>query len=213
MGDCCSGKGTEIERLARDKEQRRVLVIVLLLNAAMFFVEFGGGLIAGSAALMADSVDMLGDASVYAVSLYAMSRSDRWKAGAAFGKGLFILALGVGVAFEIAAKLRSGVPPQSWLMLGFATLALAVNLICLRLLWRFRALDVNMSSTVACSRNDVIANGGVIVAAIAVVLTGSAWPDIFVAVVVAALFVRSALGMLAESWPLMRRPQGLAGQD
>jgi cation diffusion facilitator family transporter len=213
MSDCCSAKGTEIERLARDAAQRRVLVIVLLLNAAMFVIEFGGGLLAGSAALMADSVDMLGDASVYAISLYAMSRSQRWKAGAAFGKGLFILGLGLGVAFEIAAKLRTGVPPQSGLMLGFATLALAVNLVCLRLLWRFRSLDVNMSSTVACSRNDVIANGGVIIAALAVAATGSAWPDIAVATVVAALFLRAALGMMAESWPLLRRPEGLAGRD
>src|SRR3546814_2457201 len=94
----------------------------------MFVIEFTAGLIAGSAALMADSADMFGDASVYALSLYALDRSARWKAGAAMAKGIFILALGLGVLFEIGVKLQTGVPPNSTLMLAFAALALAVNL-------------------------------------------------------------------------------------
>ncbi|HWH22017.1 MAG TPA: cation transporter [Allosphingosinicella sp.] len=203
MSDCCAHKSHELEQLAQQAEQRRVLVIVLLLNAGMFVAEFTAGLIAGSAALMADSVDMLGDASVYGLSLYAIGRSLRWKAGAAVAKGFFILALGFGVLVQIAVKIETGVPPSSTLMLVFGALALAVNLFCLRLMWRFRSLDVNMSSTVECSRNDALANVGVLLAAAAVALTGSFWPDIVVACIIAALFLRSALGMLGEAWPML----------
>lgn len=204
MSDCCASKGTELERLAQQADQRRVLVIVLILNAIMFVAEFTAGLIAGSASLMADSVDMLGDASVYGLSIYAIGRSARWKAGAAVGKGIFILILFVGVLVQIGVKLETGAAPSSTLMLIFGGLALAVNLYCLRLMWRFRALDVNMSSTVECSRNDAIANVGVLVAAAAVAMTGSFWPDIAVACVIAALFLRSALRMLAEALPMLR---------
>ena len=208
MSDCCSSKAHDLERLARQADQRRVLVTVLVLNAIMFAAEFSAGLIARSAALMADSVDMLGDASVYGLSLYALARSDRWKAGAAIVKGALVLALGVGVLVEIAVKMRTGVPPISWLMLVFGALALAVNLYCLKLMWRFRTLDVNMSSTVQCSRNDAIANLGVIVAAVAVAASGSFWPDIVVAAVIAALFIRSAFAMLGEAVPMLRHAHG-----
>jgi len=208
MDDCCANKARELERLATHAEQRRVLVTVLALNAAMFVIELTAGLIAGSAALMADSVDMLGDASVYALSLYALGRSNRWKAGAAMAKGGFILLLGLGVVWEIGVKLRTGVPPSSTLMLAFAGLALAVNLVCLRLIWRFRSLDLNMASAVECSRNDVIANSGVLVAAAVVALTGSFWPDVIVAAVIAGLFLRSAVRMIAQSWPFLRPARG-----
>lgn len=204
MADCCSAKAEDLERLAVHAGLRRVLMIVLALNAAMFVVEFTAGLVAGSAALMADSVDMLGDAMVYALSLYALGRSVRWKAGATIAKGLFILALGLGVAAEIAVRLRTGVPPSSTLMLAFGALALVMNLYCLRLLWRFRAADINMASTVECSRNDVIANVGVLAAAGLVALTGSFWPDIVVGAAIAAIFLRSAFRMILGAWPVLR---------
>jgi Co/Zn/Cd efflux system component len=202
--DCCSSKGRDLERLARQAHQRRVLVTVLAINAAMFVIEFGAGVIAGSAALMADSVDMLGDALVYGVSIYAITRSDRWKGGAALAKGGFILAFGIGVLVEIGVKIATGVPPQSGIMLAFAALALVANLACLRLLWRFRSQDVNMASTFECSRNDVIANCGVIAAAVAVALSGSAWPDIIVAGIIAAVFLRSAIRVISSALPAMR---------
>ena len=204
MSDCCASKGTELERLAQQADQRRVLVIVMALNAFMFVAEFTAGLIAGSAALMADSVDMLADATVYGVSLYAINKSTRWKAGATVAKGLFMMALGFGVLVQIGVKLETGVPPSSTLMLAFGSLALVVNLYCLRLMWRFRKLDVNMSSTVECSRNDALANAGVLIAAAAVALTDSFWPDIIVAAAIAGLFLRSAIRMLGEAWPLLR---------
>ena len=102
--DCCSKKGETLTELARKKDQRRVLVIVMVINLAMFFAEFGGGLVARSSALMADSVDMLGDAFVYALSLYALHRGARWEAGAAIAKGGIILVFGIAVIVEIADK-------------------------------------------------------------------------------------------------------------
>jgi cation diffusion facilitator family transporter len=202
--DCCSSKGQELEVLARQAEQRRVLVIVLLINAVMFVAEFGAGLVAGSAALMADSVDMFGDALVYGLSLYALARSDRWKAGAAMSKGLFILAFGLAVLVDIAVKLKSGVPPSSTLMLIFGAIALMANLACLRMLWRFRSQDVNMASTFECSRNDVISNVGVLAAAGAVALSASPWPDIVVGAAIAVIFLRSAIRVIGSALPELR---------
>jgi Co/Zn/Cd efflux system component len=142
MDECCAHKSHELERLARQRGQRRVLVIVLAINALMFVGEFGMGLLAGSAALMADSVDMLGDALVYGLSLYALDRGERWKAGAALAKGGFILLFGLGVLVQIGVKLATGIPPASGAMLVTAAIALAANLLCLSLLWRFRRQDV-----------------------------------------------------------------------
>ena len=203
---CCHAKGEDLAHMARRRDIRRVLIIVLAINSVMFVLEFSAGVIAQSAALMADSMDMLGDALVYAVSLYALDRSARWRAGAALFKGAFILFLGLGVVYQIAVKVLYGVPPSSILMLVFGALALAANLYCLKLLWAFRADNVNLSSTFECSRNDVIANTGVIAAAGAVALFNSPWPDIAVAVVIAFLFLRSALRVTTEAWPQYRHP-------
>ena len=201
---CCASKSAELERLARQAEQRRVLVAVLAINAVMFVLEFGAGIVAGSAALMADAADMLGDALVYAVSLYALARSDRWKAGAAMFKGVFILALGIVLAINVAIKISSGVPPSSTLMLVFGGLALAANLVCFRLLWRFRAQDVNMASTFECSRNDLINNLGVLIAAGLVIAFASPWPDILIGSAMAVLFLRSSWRVIAEAAPQLR---------
>jgi cation diffusion facilitator family transporter len=202
--DCCSGKGRELEQLAQQSAQRKVLQSVLAINAVMFVAEFGAGILAGSAALMADAVDMFGDALVYGLSLYALARSDRWKAGAAMAKGLFILLFGVGVLIDIIVKIQSGVPPSSTIMLAFGGLALAANLTCLGLLWRYRTADVNMSSTFECSRNDVISNVGVLIAAGAVAMTQSPWPDIAIGTIIAFIFLRSAVRVIGSALPTLR---------
>jgi Co/Zn/Cd efflux system component len=204
MSGCCEHKEEALALAARRADIRRVLITVLVINSIMFLVEFGAGIVASSAALMADSMDMLGDALVYAVSLYALDRSARWRAGTALFKGGFILFLGLGVLVQIVLKILYGVPPSSSLMLIFGALALAANVYCLRLLWRFRADNVNLSSTFECSRNDVIANSGVILAAGGVALFDSPWPDIAVAIVIAFLFLRSALRVTIEAWPEYR---------
>ena len=202
--DCCSSKGTELEKLGRQADKRRVLMIVLLINAVMFFVEFTAGVMAGSSALMADATDMLGDALVYGVSLYALSRGDRWKAGAAVFKGVLILLLGISILVNVAIKLSTGVPPSSTLMLAFGAMALVANLACLSLLWRFRRQDVNMASTFECSRNDVISNVGVLIAAGTVALTSSPWPDIAIGAVMAVVILRSSARVLREAIPQLR---------
>jgi Co/Zn/Cd efflux system component len=202
---CCASKGDELERFARQADQRRVLITVLIINAAMFFFEFGAGIVAGSTALMVDATDMLGDALVCGVSIYALARGERWKAGAAMFKGALILLLGVGIVFNVIVKVQSGVPPSSGLMFAFGSLALVANLACLGLLWRFRSQDVNMASTFECSRNDVISNIGVLVAAGAVALLVSPWPDIIIGSAMAVLFLRSSLRVILQAVPHLRR--------
>lgn len=202
--DCCSRKGDTIAELGRKADQRRVLIIVMAINFVMFVLEFGAGIVARSSALMADSVDMFGDAVVYALSLYALSRGPRWEAGAALAKGGIILVFGAAVIVEIVDKIANGVPPSSSLMMIFGGIALIANLSCLALLWRFRNQNVNMSSTFECSRNDVASNVGVLVAAGLVAFTGSAWPDIAVGSVIALIFLRSAWKVLAEAIPAWR---------
>lgn len=209
--DCCSRKGDAIAELARKADQRRVLIIVMAINFAMFAIEFGGGLIARSTALMADSIDMFGDGVVYALSLYALSRGPRWEAGAALVKGLVILVFGVAIIVEIADKIANGVPPSSGLMLAFGSAALAANLFCLKLLWRFRHANVNMSSTFECSRNDVISNVGVLIAAGLVAVLDSPWPDIVLGGIIALIFLRSALRVLGEAWPAWRAGSPMGG--
>lgn len=205
MDDCCSRKSDTLAQLAAKAEQRRVLLVVMGINAAMFVLEFGAGLVAQSSALMADSVDMLGDAFVYALSLFALSRGARWQAGAALTKGALILAFGLGIIGESVFKIANGVTPSSTLMLIFAGIALAANLSCLAMLWRFRHANVNMSSTFECSRNDVASNIGVLAAGALVALTASPWPDILVGLAIALLFLRSSFRVLTSAWPEWRR--------
>ena len=202
MSDCCSDKAQEIARLRGG--QSRVLRTVLAINGAMFCIEFAAGVIARSTALMADSVDMFGDALVYALSLYVINRGPRARAGAAVVKGMVILAFGVWILIEAGAKLVEGVTPVAPLMAAFGAVALMANLVCLKLLWPLRSLDINMRSTFECSRNDVISNVGVLLASVGVWLTDSSWPDIAVGLIVASLFLRSAVSVLRQAWPEVR---------
>ena len=204
MDHCCAHKRQELQTLALHGAQRRVLVAVLVINLVMFCIEFGAGLVARSSALQADAVDMLGDAIVYGLSLWAVNRGARWEAGAALAKGLLILAFFVLIVVALVDKLLHGVPPSSTLMAVFGAIALAANLGCLALLWRFRALNINMKSTFECSRNDVAANLGVLVAAGGVSLVGQGWPDIVAGGVIALLFLRSAVRVIGEAWPIWR---------
>ena len=202
--DCCSSKSDEIVALSSTPGVRRVLQIVLAINLTMFVAEFTAGLLARSTALMADSVDMLGDALVYILSLYVLGRSLRWRAGAALIKGVVIAAFGIWVFAEVIMKIAAGVVPTASTMGLFGAIALVANLICLGLLYRYRNRDVNLSSTFECSRNDVIANVGVIAAAAGVAAFDSFWPDVVVGTVIAALFFRSALRVLRSAWPQFR---------
>jgi len=190
-----------------------VLRVVLAINAIMFCIEFIASTMARSTALMADSIDMFGDASVYALSLYTLNRGPRWRAGAALAKGALILVFGLWVLVEVGLNLLYGVTPMASIMVGIGVLALTANLTCLALLWGFRREDLNMSSTFERSRNDVIANVGVLVAAASVWVADSGWPDIIVGLLVAALFLRSAVHVVRQALPQFRsaglHPRGL----
>ncbi len=201
IDDCCAAKESELAQLAARSGQRKVLLVVLAINAAMFGVELVAGILAGSSALMADSVDMFGDASVYVLTLYALGRGLRWRAGAALFKGGIIFVFGIWILFEVARRLVGGGVPSSEAMGTVGLAALTANLICLALLWRFRAQDINMSSTFECSRNDVAANVGVLTAAVGVAMTGAAWPDLLVGVLIAAVFLRSSWSITRVAWP------------
>ena len=192
MDECC-----EVREVPR--QQRRVLHAVLWVNAAMFLAEGIAGLVAHSTALLADSVDMLGDAIVYGFSLYVIGRGVVWQARAALLKGVIMAAFGVGVLVQVAVKIAYGLTPTAELMGVVGLVALGANLFCLSLLWRRRGDDINMRSAWVCSRNDVIGNVGVLVAAVAVGLTGSPWPDIMIGLLVAAVFGRSAMRIIREA--------------
>ncbi len=179
--------------------QRRTLQVVLAINLAMFAVELGAGLAAHSTALLADAADMFGDALVYALSLYVVGRAPAWQARAALVKGLCMAGFALGVLAEALAKLARGLTPDAGVMGVVGVLALAANAGVLALLWRHRGDDINMRSAWLCSRNDVLANGGVLVAALAVSLSGSAWPDILVGLAIAWLFGASAVGVIRQA--------------
>ncbi len=192
MKECCDFAVVPVR-------QRRVLHVVLWINACMFVAEFAAGLLAQSTALLADSIDMLGDAIVYGFSLYVVGRSPLWQARAALLKGVLMAAFGVGVLVQVIFKVASGIVPAADVMGGVGLVALAANVLCLFLLWRRRADDINMRSAWLCSRNDVLANGGVLVAAAAVAVTSSMWPDIVVGLAIAGIFVASAAGVIRRT--------------
>jgi cation diffusion facilitator family transporter len=197
MEDCCGAKTNEL--VALRASQGRVLKLVLAINSVMFFIEATAGVMARSTALLADSLDMFGDAAVYAFSLYVIDRGPVWKSRAALAKGILMAAFGVGVLAQAVAKMLTGVSPQAETMGVVGAVALAANVACLSLLYRHRSDDLNMRSTWLCSRNDIIANCGVLVAAGAVAWLGSGWPDVVVGLAIAALFLKDAAAVLRDA--------------
>ena len=194
MADCCNDKVCEIEALRN--RQSSTLKIVLGINAVMFIVELTAGLIGGSISLLADSLDMLGDALVYGFSIYVVARGARMKANAALFKGGIMAAFGLFVLGQAIYRIVFPQVPVFEAIGAVGLLALAANGFCFYLLWRHRTEDINMSSVWLCSRNDIIANVSVLFAAVGVWLTHSGWPDILVGLALAALFLRSALFVL-----------------
>lgn len=192
MSDCCAAE-------ARNSRERALLWTVLALNAVMFVVEFTAGWLARSSGLMADSLDMLADVLVYSVSLYAVGRGIAQKAKAALLNGSLQMLLGLGVLLHIGWRIWEGSAPQTDIMGWIAALALAVNISCFALLYRFRSGDINMRASWLCSRNDMLANVGVLVAAWMVNLLSSAWPDYVIAALIAGVVIHSAYGILVQA--------------
>jgi len=179
--------------------RRKTLYIVLWINILMFVAELGAGIWADSKALMADSADNLGDSLVYAMSLFVVARSVRWRAGAAFMKGLIQLAFGLGLIITILASILKEPQPIGLAMMAVAGIALVGNLVCFGLLMKHRGEDVNMRSVWLCSRNDVIGNTGVIISGILVIWLDSYWPDLIVASIVAVVFLHTAYEVLRDA--------------
>jgi cation diffusion facilitator family transporter len=197
VADCCSDKECAIEALRN--RQAGTLRIVLAINAVMFVVEFTAGLLARSTALLADSLDNLGDATTYGLSLYAVARGARAKAKIALFKSGLILAAALFVIGQVAySSVHPGIPVFETMGI-VSLLALAANGTCLALLWKHRSEDVNMSSVWECSRNDIISNAAVFVAAGAVWLTASRWPDLTVGSLLAILLLHSAVRVMREA--------------
>ncbi len=202
MAGCCENKSCTLDAMRAN--HGRVLKTVLAVNAIMFVVETLAGLAAHSTSLLADASDMLGDALVYGFSLYVLTRDESWQARAALLKGLFMLAFGLGVAAEAVYKTLHPILPHGETIGLIGFLALAANTWCFLLLYRHRADNLNMSSVWLCSRNDLFANGGVILAGIAVIYSQSRWPDIIVGGIIAILFLKSATLVLQQSIASLR---------
>lgn len=201
MSGCCDNN-CSIDRLR--ERQRGTLLAVLGINGVMFFVIVAAALYGQSTSLLADSLDNLGDALTYGLSLYAVSRGADTKAKVALFKGGLILLAALIVAAQIVYKLFVPSVPVFEVMGIFSLLGLAANSLCLYLLWRHRNEDVNMSSVWECSRNDIASNLSVFVAAGAVWLTGSGWPDIAVALALVVLLLRSAIRILSTAMAQLR---------
>ena len=197
MTDCCDNATSEINKL--QARQSKTLKAVLGINLGMFLVEFVAGLMAASTVLIADSLDMLGDALAYGISLFVVSRHDGWKAVSALIKGGIMALFGLFVLGQAAYKLFHPMTPQFETIGLVGLLALVANAACLLLLWRHRAEDVNMRSVWLCSRNDIIANVSVLLAALGVWLSNSQWPDLLVGLGIAALFLRSAFHVFKDA--------------
>lgn len=204
MSDCdCS---IEVD----SRQQRRVLITLLAINAAMFFLEVVTGILAESTGLIADSLDMLADAVVYGISLYAVGRATSARIRAASVSGYFQLALAVIVALDVSRRAVFGSDPEPAYMVLIGLIALAANLVCLNLITRHRDGGIHMRASWIFSRNDVIANVGVILGGSLVYLTGVRWPDLVVGMAIAYVVFRGALDIIADV--RSERSKGMATQ-
>lgn len=193
MGDC----DCEIE--VESAEQARVLWILLAINAAMFVAEFAAGWLAESTALLADSLDMLADAAVYAVSLYAVSRAARSRAIAASLSGYLQIGLGLLVLVEVLRRTLVGSEPEPRYMIAASIAALAANVVCLRLITRHREGGVHMRASYIFSRNDVIANCAVILSGVLVAATGSPIWDLIAGAMIGTIVSWGGVRILREA--------------
>jgi Co/Zn/Cd efflux system component len=187
---------------------RRVLFLVILLNAGMFLAEIVAGAVAHSMALQADAMDFAADAATYGLTLAVIGRAVRWRAGAALAKGASLAAMGCYVLAATLWHVFVARTPAPMVMGAVGAVALAVNLASALLLFRFRDGDANVRSVWLCSRNDAIGNLAVMLAALGVFGTGTAWPDLVVAGAMASLFLYSAGSILRQATREWRKAGG-----
>ena len=200
MADNCCESACGSETAKADPRWRRVLWAALIVNAGMFLVEMAAGAAADSRALQADALDFLGDAANYAVSLAVVGMALAWRARAALLKSLFMLGFAGWVLGSAVVAFVYGTAPDPKTMGIIGALALAANVGVALLLYRYRMGDANMRSVWICSRNDAIGNVAVIVAALGVFGTGSAWPDLIVASIMAVLALTGGIQVMRQAW-------------
>ena len=193
MADC--GCGTELA----DKLERKTLMALLAINAFMFVTEIILGWMAESAGLIADSLDMLADAVVYGLSLFAVGKGIQMQSKAASISGVLQIILGLGVLLEVFRRLMFGSEPESLLIMCVGAVALIANVYCLVLISRHRDSGVHMRASWIFSTNDVIANLGVIISGGLVWVFGSRYPDLIVGAIISAVVVRGGLKILYEA--------------
>lgn len=196
MGAHCCNHDQEI---SRSRRYRNILWVALAVNFAMFAVEIGAGLRAGSVSLLADSLDFLGDAGNYAISLWVLGLGVVLRARAAQFKALSMLLFGLGVLAAAVWQLLQGEVPNAPTMGVVGSLALLANVGVAALLYAYREGDSNMRSVWLCTRNDALGNLAVLLAALGVFGTGSAWPDLLVAVIMASLAISAAIQVLRQA--------------
>jgi Co/Zn/Cd efflux system component len=199
MSDC--GCEPELE----SKEQSRVLWILLSINAGMFVAELAAGVLAESTGLIADSLDMLADATVYAIGLFAVGKAASVKVRAASMSGIFQMLLALGVLIEVARRLLFGSEPEALFMIGISVVALVANVVCLALISKHRDGEVHMRASWIFSKNDVIANIGVITAGVLVHALASPLPDLVIGALISFVVLRGGIAIAADARNEKRR--------
>jgi Co/Zn/Cd efflux system component len=196
---CCAPSPLKVGRLEEASAYRRVLWAVLGINATMFVVEVGAGVAAGSASLQADALDFLGDAANYGISLFVVGMALRYRATAALAKGASMGLFGLWVIATVIWHAWYGTLPSALTMGVVGVAALAANAASFGLLWAYRHGDANMRSAWICTRNDVLGNLAVLLAAAGVFGTGTGWPDAIVAAIMASLALQGAATVIRQS--------------
>ena len=200
MADCCcTPPPLNLGRPEETAAFRRVLWAVLGINALMFLIEVGAGLAAGSASLQADALDFLGDAANYGISLFVVGMALRYRASAALAKGATMGLFGLWVIGTVIWHAYHGTLPSAFTMGAIGIAALAANAASFGLLWSYRHGEANMRSAWICTRNDVLGNLAVLLAAAGVFGTGTGWPDVIVATIMAALALQGAMTVVQQS--------------
>jgi Co/Zn/Cd efflux system component len=208
MAGCCDHDAAAALRF-----NRRVLWIVLVINAAMFAIEAASGWHAESLALQADALDFLGDSANYAIALFVLARSASWRAGSALAKGLVMIGFGVFLLGASIYHAAVGSAPEAPVMGAVGTLALLANVVCALLLFRFRGGDANQRAVWLCSRNDAIGNLAVIAAAGGVFFSGTPWPDLAVGLGMASLAVWAGVSVIRQAHGELRQAPGAAAAE
>jgi cation diffusion facilitator family transporter len=204
MAGCCAHDAAAL------RTSRRLLWIVLILNAGMFVVEVVAGWQAQSMALQADALDFLGDSANYAIALFVLTRSVAWRSGSALAKGLTMASFGAFLLIASLLHVLAGSAPEAPVMGVVGAVALLVNVVCTVLLFRFRDSDANLRAVWLCSRNDAIGNLAVMAAAGGVFLTGTQWPDLAVGLGLAMLAIGAGLSVIRQARGEWRAAAGAA---